>query len=335
MDVTISYYLPMVSIFAICIMIGALVVAYVKKWMVTYALMIANFIVFVLTLMYTDEILGVVYTNTDQTKILVDIAGLGFRPIYLSLEHSPQLYTLFTSMFVHGGFAHLFGNMFIFLFLGLAFEQRIGAKKFLIIYLVSGICGTLTHSMLNLSYPNNWITLIGASGAIFGIMGAFAFSYPRDEVIMPIPLGIIMIVRRVKVMYVVILFAVIETIIVMVDVQDTTAHFAHIGGLLSGFALAALLIRKKTHTKKGETIFYDSYNAQQPKEINFSNLHILADTPELKEILNKIENETVPQVQDIWLSHFFEKIKCPKCQSSLSHSDNKIWCKNCGFKTKY
>ncbi len=335
MDVTISYHLPMVSIFAICIMIGALVVAYAKKWMVTYALMIANFIVFVLTLVYTDEILGLTYVNADQSEIFIEIAGLGFRPMYLSLEHSPQLYTLFTSMFVHGGFAHLFGNMFIFLFLGMAFEQRIGAKKFLIIYLVSGICGTLTHSMLNLDYPHNWITLIGASGAIFGIMGAFAFSYPRDEVVMPIPLGIIMIVRRVKVMYVVILFAVIETIIVMVDVQDTTAHFAHIGGLLSGFVLAALLIRKKTHTKKGETIFYDSYNAQQPKEINFSNLHILADTPELKEILNKIENETVPQVQDIWLSHFFEKIKCPKCQSSLNHSDNKIWCENCGFKTKY
>jgi len=321
------YPLEPVSLIAICIMVGSLVIAYVKKWMVTYALIIANFIVFVLTLIFTVEIDGDFYS--------VIIYDLGFRPVYLTPEYSAQLYTLFTSMFVHGGFAHLFGNMFIFLFLGIAFEQRIGAKKFLIIYLLSGICGTLTHSMLNLDYPDNWISLIGASGAIFGIMGAFAFSYPRDEVIMPIPLGIIMIVRRVKVMYVVILFAVIETIIVMVDVQDTTAHFAHIGGLISGFVLAALLIGKKTHTKKGETIFYDSYKAHQPKKINFSNLYKLADTPKLKEILNKIENETVPQVQDIWLSHFFEKIKCPKCQSSLNKSDNKIWCENCGFKIKY
>ena len=179
------------------------------------------------------------------------------------------------------------------------------------------------------------IPLIGASGAIFGIMGAFAYSYPRDEVVMPIPLMVIMIIRRVKVMYVVILFAVIETIIVMVDVQDTTAHFAHIGGLLSGFVLAALLIRKKTHTKKGETIYYDSYSAQRSKGINISNLRILADTPELKEILTKIENETVPQVQNIWLSHFLEQIKCPKCQHSLNFSDRKIWCDHCDFKTKY
>lgn len=324
-----------ISMIAFLIMIISLFVAIVKKWMITYALIVANVIVFILTIMFTDEILGVILVNSDQSRLIIDIAGLGFRPVYLTPEYSPQAYTLFSSMFVHGGFAHIFGNMFIFIFLGLAFEQRIGWKKFLIIYLVSGICGTLTHSLMNLDYPNNWITLIGASGAIFGIMGAFAFSYPRDEVVMPIPLGIIMIVRRVKVMYIVILFAVIETIIVMVDVQDTTAHFAHIGGLLSGFVLAALLIRKKTHTKKGETIYYDSYSAQRSKGINISNLRILADTPELKDILTKIENETVPQVQNIWLSHFLEKIKCPKCQHSLNFSDRKIWCDHCDFKTKY
>jgi len=334
MDVTISYQLPLVSIIAICFMIGTIAVAFYKKWMITYALIIANFIVFILTLIYIDDIIGFVvgYDNV----IIIKTAGLGFRPIYLSIEHSPQLYTLFTSMFIHGDFIHIFGNMFIFLFLGMAFEQRIGAKKFLIIYLVSGICGTLTHSMLNLGSATNWITLIGASGAIFGIMGAFAFSYPRDEVVMPIPLGVIMIIRRVKVMYVVILFAAIETGIVMLYVDDNTAHFAHLGGLLSGFALAALLIRgDKTHTKKGETIYYDSNAMEQAKDINFSSLEKLASTTELKEILGKIKSETVPQVQNIWLSHFLEKIKCPKCYQSLKFSDKKIWCENCDYKSKY
>jgi len=317
-----------VSLIAIFIMIGALVVAIAKKLMITYALIVANVAVFIPTLLLTYQ----VQEGNTIYHFSYIIQDLGFRPIFLTLEHSPQLYTLFTSMFVHGGFLHLFGNMFIFLFLGMAFEQRIGWKKFIIIYLISGICGTLTHSLLNLGSA---IPLIGASGAIFGIMGAFAYSYPRDEVVMPIPLGIIMIIRRVKVMYVVILFAVIETIIVMVDVQDTTAHFAHIGGLLSGFVLAALLIRKKTHTKTGETVYYDSYTSQKPREINFSNLEKLADTPKLKEILDKIKNETVPQVQDIWLGHFLERIKCPKCLQSLNHSDGKIWCDHCDFKTKY
>jgi hypothetical protein len=141
---------------------------------------------------------------------------------------------------------------------------------------------------------------------------------------------------RIKVIYAAILFAAIETIIVLwSDTTDFTAHFAHLGGLISGFILAAILIRKKTHTKEGKTIFYDPYYESRSKDINFSKLEKLADTSKLKEILEKIKKETVPQVQNIWLGHFLEKIKCPKCQQSLNHSDNKIWCDHCDFETNY
>ncbi|UCF49785.1 MAG: rhomboid family intramembrane serine protease [Thermoplasmatales archaeon] len=317
--------IDLVSIIAICIMIGSLVVAYAKKWMMTYALMVANFAVFILSIIF--------YKQTFLGGVSVIIWDLGFRPIYLSIEFFPQIYTLFTSMFVHGGFAHIIGNMIIFFFLGMAFEQRIGAKKFLIIYLITGVCGALTHSLLNIGSA---VTLIGASGAIFGIMGAFAFSYPRDEVVMPIPLGIIMLLRRVKVIYAVILFAALETVIVMFDVQDNTAHFAHLGGLISGFVLAAILIgRKKTHTEKGQTIYYDSYKPISPSKIDYGKMRKLATTPELKEMLNRVESETVPQVRDVWVEHFFERAKCPKCSNSLNHFDKKVWCEHCGFRSSY
>jgi len=321
-----------VSIVAICIMIGALIVAYAKKWMITYALIIANFIVFILTIIFQEDIIG--KTLILQDKIIVSIAGLGFRPIYLSLEYSPQLYTLFTSMFIHGGFLHIFGNMLVFFFIGMAFEQRIGWKKFLIIYLLTGVCGTLTHSLLNLGSP---IPLVGASGAIFGILGAFGFSYPQDEVVMPIPLGIIMILRRIKVIYAVLLFAALETVIVFFDVQDSTAHFAHLGGLVSGVILAALLIKNQGINRKasGETIYYDSYSPQKQRKIDFSNLRKLAETHEQTEMLKRIENETLPQVRDVWLEHFLEKTRCPKCGKTLSHFNGKIWCEECSFKTNY
>ena len=146
-----------ISIIAIIIMIGGLIAAYVKKWMMTYALIITNFIVFVLTLFSGDTI----------------IQQLGFRPFFLSVEGIPYIYTLFTSMFVHSGFLHIFGNMLVFFFIGMAFEQRVGWSKFLIIYLLTGVLGSLTHSVLILGSP---IPLVGASGAIFGIMGAFAYA---------------------------------------------------------------------------------------------------------------------------------------------------------------
>jgi len=325
MDIAVIPIEP-ISIVAICIMIGTLVLAYIKKWMMTYALIIANVVIFILTLVFTER--------TVFGNISVILWDLGFRPIYLSVEYSPQLYTLFTSMFVHSGFAHIFGNMLVFFFIGLAFEQRIGWKKFLIIYILTGVCGTLAHSLLNLGSST---ILIGASGAIFGIMGAFAFSYPKDEVVMPIPLGIIMVLRRIKVIYAVLIFAALETIIVWLDVPDNTAHFAHLGGLVSGVVLAALLVgSKRTEIKKSaDTIYYDSYSPPRSRKINFSNLKKLATNAELREMLNRIEKEDVLQVRDIWIDHFLEKTKCPKCGEKLSHFDEKIWCEQCGFKTSY
>lgn len=313
-----------ISVVAIAIMVGTLVVAYFKKWMITYALIIANVIVFILTLLFQYQ--------TPYGNISMLVVDLGFRPGYISVEHIPQLYTLFTSMFIHGGFLHLFGNMFIFFFIGMAFEQRVGWKNFLGIYLLAGVCGTLTHSLVNLGSAT---VLIGASGAIFGIMGAFAFSYPRDEVVMPVPIGI-MLIMRIKVIYAVILFAAFETIIVYIGVEDTTAHFAHLGGLIGGFILAALLLRKrKTHTKQGQTIYYDSFASQRREKIDFAPLQRLATTSKLKQMLEKIETETIPQNRDIWLEHFLEKTVCPKCKNPLNHFDKKIWCEHCGYTTTY
>ena len=86
----------LISLICIFIIILALFIAYFKKWMMTYSLILTNFIIFILTLLFQEEIIfGLEYHG---------FAGLAFRPIYLSFEYSPQLYTLFTSMFIHSGF---------------------------------------------------------------------------------------------------------------------------------------------------------------------------------------------------------------------------------------
>ena len=323
MDIIINSLHPL-SVIALAVMIVSLLIAYLKKTMITYAIIIANIIVFVFTILSS-----------------VVIEDLGFRPIYLSVSNIPQLYTLFSSMFLHGGFAHIFGNMLVFFFMGMAFEQRIGRKNFLMIYLVTGVCGALAHSMIDL---NSSVPLVGASGAIFGILGSFAFLYPYDEVVMPIPIGI-MIITKIKVIYAAAIFAGMETIIVWWEstqgVQSSTAHFAHVGGLVSGVIIAGLLFRRQK--KKGETIQqpvqkrlrYDSFQPEKPSPVNYEELQKLAQTTELKEMLEKIKQETVPQVRDIWLEHFLEKTVCPKCGKPLQHIHKKIWCDHCGFKTKF
>jgi len=217
--------------------------------------------------------------------------------------------------------------------MGIAFEQRIGPKKFLLIYLITGICGAITHSLLNIG---SMIPLIGASGAIFGILGAFAYAYPRDEIVMPVPIGI-MFIMRIKVIYATILFAVFETVIVMFSVQDSTAHFAHLGGLASGVILAAVLLgnraEKQTQTTSARPLDY--MQIKKVDAINFSHLTKLVKTPEEKKILQRIEKENVLQVRDMWLEHFLEKVTCPVCNRPLSHFERKIWCEQDHFQTDY
>lgn len=307
----------LISVVAIAIMIGTIVVAYLKKITITYAIIIANLLVFFLTFFFEKEIIG----------------NLGFRPVFLSPELFVNCYTLFTSMFVHSGFLHILGNMFVFFFMGIAFEQRIGPKKFLTIYLITGVCGALTHSLLNL---NSLIPLVGASGAIFGILGAFAYAYPRDEVVMPVPLGI-MVIMRIKVIYATILFALLETAIVFLSVQDNTAHFAHLGGLVSGVILAAVLLR---NTKEKTTVSSTSRSPEYMQitssdAIDFSHLTSLVKTQEQKKILQRIEKENILQVRNMWLDHFLEKITCPVCNKPLSHSERRIWCDQNHFQTDY
>ncbi len=306
-----------ISLVAIGIMVGTLVVAFLKKISLTYSIIIANFFVFLISLFFRTQIIN----------------ELGFRPIYLSLQMFPNVYTLFTSMFVHSDFLHILGNMFVFFFMGIAFEQRVGPKKFLLIYLITGVCGALTHSLLNI---DSMIPLIGASGAIFGILGAFAYAYPRDEIVMPVPIGI-MFIMRIKVIYATILFAVFETVIVMFSVQDSTAHFAHLGGLASGVILAAILLRHRTD-KQTQTTSISPLDYMQIKKddtIDFSHLTKLVKTSEEKKILQRIEKENVLQVRNMWLEHFLEKVTCPVCNRPLNHLNRKIWCEQDHFQTDF
>ena len=288
------------SMISIVVILAILTVAHIKKITLTISLLLANIIVFFIYSIYPVQI----------------TLGLAFNTAYLSPAGVPYLYTLLTSMFVHSNFAHLFGNMFVLFFLGTAFERRVGSKIFLLIYVITGVCGAVTFSFIHL---NSTIFLVGASGAIFGILGAFATAYPRDEVVMPIPVGI-MLITRVKVITAAILFATLETILSIWSpyISDNTAHLAHIGGLISGIVLSLFLVRNSKSKSSGN--------------LNLRMLERLVKTPEQSEILERIKNERIEEVRELWLDKFIEITKCPECRSGLYRQENEIRCKNCKFK---
>ena len=144
-----------------------------------------------------------------QTDIAIQtLIELGFQPAFLQ-SLGFELLTLISSMFMHGSPMHLLMNMIILILLGVPFEDRIGSRSFLRIYLISGFFGSLLTGSISLWNGDDVDTIhIGASGAVFGIMGAFVLLYPRLEI--PMLLGPIFM-HRVPVFLSTLVFVAMET----------------------------------------------------------------------------------------------------------------------------
>ncbi len=158
-----------------------------------------------------------------------------------------RFYQLFTYMFMHAGFEHLFFNMFALFMFGPVLERLWGAKRFLIFYLVCGIGAGIIQEVVQLVYYGqilegyqmvntgeevvstgdfmNMIYTVGASGAVYGILLAFGVSYPNVPMfVFPIPVPI-------KAKYYIIGMIAIELFLGL-TMRDSVAHMAHIGGMI-------------------------------------------------------------------------------------------------------
>jgi membrane associated rhomboid family serine protease len=151
---------------------------------------------------------------------------------YHSEDFKP--YQLVTYMFAHGGFFHILFNMYALWIFGRVLERVWGAKKFLIFYLLCGLAAGLTQMFFAGS-------AVGASGAIMGLLAAFAYTFPHTQFyILPIPVPI-------KAKYLAAIYAAIDIFGGFSGGSDGVAHFAHLGGLVMGFIL--VIIWNKTDKK--------------------------------------------------------------------------------------
>ena len=151
---------------------------------------------------------------------------------------SPEL-TVFTSMFMHGGFMHLAGNMLYLWIFGNNVEDAMGHIRFVIFYLLCGIAAVFGQVLQN---PDSQIPMIGASGAISGILGAYLLLHPHARVLVVLPLGFYMHMVRMPAGFVLGFWFAIQIISSISADPDSAgvAWFAHIGGFMAGVALIPL-----------------------------------------------------------------------------------------------
>lgn len=144
------------------------------------------------------------------------------------LYHS---YQFVTYMFLHGGFGHLFFNMFALWMFGRTLEYELGSRRFLIYYMVCGIGAAILQMGVAWLTGEIHFSLIGASGAVMGLLLAFGVMHPNEVVLVfPIPMPI-------KAKWFVIGYAVFELFLGWSGRDASVAHFAHVGGMLWGLAL--------------------------------------------------------------------------------------------------
>lgn len=160
---------------------------------------------------------------------------------------------LFSSMFLHGGFLHLIGNMLSLWIFGDNVEDKMGHLFYLIFYFFSGIGASVAHILFNLSSP---IPTIGASGAIAGVMGAYFFFFPRARVLTLIPIFFFFQLVEIPAFVFLGLWFFLQifsgTLSLGSSSSGGVAWWAHIGGFIFGFLIARLLFFKK----KKRVIYY-------------------------------------------------------------------------------
>jgi membrane associated rhomboid family serine protease len=193
---------------------------------VTYALIAINVLVFLLELQAGDAF----------------IEEWAFYPVRFGKDPAGNVDNIFTAMFMHGGWMHLFGNMLYLWIFGDNVEDRFGKIPYIIFYLVSGIAATFAQYAVSAgsNIPN-----VGASGAIAGVLGAYLVLFPKARVNVIVPGGMVMALPAIIVLgfwIVLQLFSGVGSIAQTDETADVggVAYMAHVGGFLAGVVLGLI-----------------------------------------------------------------------------------------------
>jgi len=172
---------------------------------------------------------------------LIPSVLMGHKQLPMDLYAVPAYLTIFTSMFMHGGFMHLIGNMLYMWIFADNIEDNLGPTKFIIFYLLSGIGAAMSQVLMDV---HSQIPMVGASGAIGGVLGAYLINHPNARVLVLIPFGFFSQILKIRALYVLGFWFILQ----FISSGGGVAYAAHIGGFVSGMILI-LFFNKKSKRK--------------------------------------------------------------------------------------
>jgi membrane associated rhomboid family serine protease len=196
---------------------------------VTYALVATNVVVFLYQLRLGDAVEAFMHTY-------------GLVPRELRRDLGPLL----TSMFLHGGWMHLLGNMLYLHIFGDNVEDRLGHLRFLVLYVTAGAVAGLAQVLI---HPTSSVPMVGASGAIAGVTGAYFLFYPRARVVTLVPVFVFLHVVEIPAFFFLFFWFAFQLMLGVgslgSQVMGGVAFWAHIGGFVAGMILGPMLARPR------------------------------------------------------------------------------------------
>ena len=197
-----------------------------SKPIVTYFLIIFCILIFLIQLSSQSYKTGQLFYSYG----LIPSVLMGHKQLPADLYALPAFLTIFTSMFMHGGFMHLIGNMLYMWIFADNIEDNLGPTKFLIFYILSGIGAAMTQVLMD---TQSQIPMIGASGAIGGVLGAYLINHPNARVLVLIPFGFFSQLIKIRSLYVLGFWFILQ----FISSGGGVAYAAHIGGFVTGMIL--------------------------------------------------------------------------------------------------
>jgi len=169
---------------------------------------------------------------------LIPSVLMGHNNLPIDLYVVPASITIFTSMFMHGGFMHLIGNMLYMWIFADNIEDNLGPAKFIIFYLLCGIGAAMTQVFVD---TQSQVPMVGASGAIGGVLGAYLINHPNARVLVLIPFGFFSQLIKIRALYVLGFWFILQ----FISSGGGVAYAAHIGGFVSGMILILFFNKKR------------------------------------------------------------------------------------------
>jgi membrane associated rhomboid family serine protease len=172
----------------------------------------------------------------------------GLVPAHLIAHPATVWVTIFTAMFLHGGWFHILSNMWVLFIFGDNIEDRLGGGRYLVFYLLSGVAAGLLESFV---LRGSSVPMIGASGAIAGVLGAYLILYPRARIASLVPIIFIFTIIEIPATLFLLFWFVLQLFSGWLTLQGSNgsgiAWWAHVGGFIFGMMAVNLFIQRRVY----------------------------------------------------------------------------------------